>query len=983
MPKPTLVLIDGHSLAFRAFHALPLNLATPDGELTNAVYGFTSMLLNVLRDYQPEYVAVAFDVGKTFRHEMYEPYKGHRERMPDELRSQVERIKEVVEALNIPIFTAEGYEADDVLATLARQAADKGVHTLIVTGDRDILQVVDDHIHVLTSGRQFSDTIIYDPATIQEKYGLRPDQLLDLKALVGDKSDNIPGVRGIGEKGATELLQKYGSLDQILAHLDEVKPERARKALAENRDAAELSRKLGRIVTEAPVKLDLAACRTRDYDRNRVIKLFQDLAFRSLVDRLPVVEREARGEGDTETRGHGDVKREGRGEGETRGPGDAETWGRGEGETRGRGDEEMQMALFAAEAPVARPSELPVQQAADTHLVTTPAALAEVAARMAAARRIAFDTETTGTDPHAAELVGLAVAWEPGDTPGHSAYIPLRHRDIEQLPWDAVRQALQPVFADPKITKVAHNASYDLAMLARNDLHVTTDPAAGVEHGLIDTMVAGFLIDPGSRGLGLKDLAWTRLKLEMTPISALIGTGKGQITMDQVPAATAAAYACADAAVTLRLADVLLPELAERGLMPLFRDIEMPLVPVLVAMESAGVKVDVPFLEQMSADLTRRLYEIEREIQQIAGYAFNVNSTQQLSDVLFGKLGLPTEGLKRTQAGGYSTAADVLESLRGRHEIIDLILMQRQLSKLLNTYVNALPGMVNLRTGRLHTSFNQTGAETGRISSSNPNLQNIPVRTELGREIRRAFVAEPGWKLLSADYSQVELRILAHISGDEYLLAAFARGEDIHASAAAKVYGIPLSQVTKEQRSVAKMMNFATSYGVTAYGLAQRTGLSRSEAEQFMQRYFATYPGVKRYIEETKRLAREQGYVETLLGRRRYFPVLRTQATGAQANAIRQAAERAAINHPIQGTAADIIKIAMIRLFRALNAGGYRARIILQVHDELVLEVPDDELIPVARLVKETMEGAYQLKAALKVDMEAGPNWYELEPVSA
>jgi DNA polymerase-1 len=468
----------------------------------------------------------------------------------------------------------------------------------------------------------------------------------------------------------------------------------------------------------------------------------------------------------------------------------------------------------------------------------------------------------------------------------------------------------------------------------------------------------------------------------MTPISALIGTGKNQITMDKVPAETAGAYAAADAAMTLRLAELLLPELAQKGLTSLFRDVEMPLVPVLVAMEAAGVKVDVPLLRQMSVDLTRRLRELEKEIQEIAGYAFNVNSTQQLADVLFGKLGLPTEGLKKTQAGSYSTAADVLEGLRGRHEIIDLILEQRQLSKLIGTYVDALPGLVNPRTGRLHTSFNQAGAETGRLSSTNPNLQNIPIRTDVGREIRRAFIAETGNVLLSADYSQVELRILAHICGDEYLLAAFARDEDIHASAAAKVYGVPLNQVTKEQRSVAKMMNFATSYGVTAFGLAQRTGLSRGEADQFMQRYFAMYPGVKRYIDETKKLAREQGYVETLLGRRRFFPVLRTQATGMQANAIRQAAERAAINHPIQGTAADIIKIAMSRLFEALNAGGYRSRLTLQVHDELVLEVPEGELLPVSRLVKVTMEDAYELKAKLKVDLEAGPNWYELEPVS-
>ena len=943
MSNPTLVLIDGHSLAFRAFHAIPLSLTSPSGELTNAVFGFTSMLLNVLREQEPEYVVVAFDVGKTFRHEMYDAYKGHRERMPDELRDQVERIKEVVNTLNIPVFTAEGYEADDVLATLARQAAGQGVNSLIVTGDRDILQVVDEHIRVLTSGRQFSDTIIYDPAAVEAKYGLRPDQLVDLKALVGDKSDNIPGVRGIGEKGATDLLQKYGTLDAVYEHLDEVKPDRARNALTEGRESAELSHRLGQITTAVPVQLDLAACRTRDYDRARVVALFQDLAFRSLVEKLPGTE------GDTETRRHGDTET-------------------GE-----------QLGLFASEAPDAQSTNLPIYQSTSSSLlVTTAPALVELVEKLAAASMIAFDTETTGTDPQAAELVGLAVGWaqtvEVSETSKvSSAYIPVQHFDVTNLPWETVRAALQPIFADPKTAKVAHNASYDLGMLARYGLNVAGE--------LVDTMVAEWLIDPGSRGLGLKDLAWTRLKTEMTPISALIGAGKNQITMDKVPAETAGAYAGADAAMTLRLAEILLPELEQKGLTSLFRDVEMPLVPVLVAMEAAGVKVDVPLLRQMSVDLTRRLRELEGEIQEIAGYAFNVNSTQQLADVLFGKLGLPTAGLKKTQAGAYSTAADVLEGLRGQHEIIELILEQRQLSKLIGTYVDALPGLVNPRTGRLHTSFNQAGAETGRLSSTNPNLQNIPIRTDVGREIRRAFIAETGNVLLSADYSQVELRILAHICGDEYLLAAFARDEDIHASAAAKVYNIPLSQVTKEQRSVAKMMNFATSYGVTAYGLAQRTGLSRGEADQFMQRYFAMYPGVKRYIEETKQLARDQGFVETLLGRRRFFPVLRTQATGQQANAIRQAAERAAINHPIQGTAADIIKIAMSRLFHALNEGGYRSRLTLQVHDELVLEVPEGELLPVSRLVKETMEGAYELKAKLKVDLEAGPNWYEMEPV--
>ena len=951
MSNPRLVLIDGHSLAFRAFHALPLDMAAPTGELTNAVFGFTSMLLNVLREQGPEYVAVAFDVGKTFRHAMYDAYKGHRERMPDELRSQVERIKQVVETLNIPIFTAEGFEADDVLATLARQAEAQSVDAMIVTGDRDILQMVDEHISVLTSGRKFSDTIIYDPAGVQAKYSLRPDQLVDLKALLGDKSDNIPGVKGIGEKGATDLLKKYGSLDAVYAHLDEVTPERLKNALTDGKADAELSEKLGRIVTDVPVQLDLAACRTHDYDRAKAVALFQELAFRSLAEKLPAPH------GDTETHRLGDA-------GAVR-----EELGNGEAPVE-------QLGLFPVETRVLPSPGLPAPSSAGASiLITTAPTLVELTEKLASASTIAFDTETTGTDPQAAELVGLSVGWEEKAFEVSSAYIPVQHFDVVNLPWEMVRAALQPIFADPKSAKIAHNASYDLGMLARYGLNVAGD--------LVDTMVAEWLIDPGSRGLGLKDLAWTRLKVEMTPISALIGTGKSQITMDKVPAATAGAYAAADAAMTLRLAEILLPELEQKGLTSLFRDVEMPLVPVLVAMEAAGVKVDVPFLRQMSVDLTRRLRELEKEIQQIAGYAFNVNSTQQLADVLFGKLGLPTEGLKKTQAGSYSTAADVLEGLRGRHEIIDLILEQRQLSKLIGTYVDALPGLVNPRTGRLHTSFNQAGAETGRLSSTNPNLQNIPIRSDVGREIRRAFIADAGNVLLSADYSQVELRILAHICQDEYLLAAFGRDEDIHASAAAKVYGVPLSQVTKEQRSVAKMMNFATSYGVTAFGLAQRTGLSRSEADQFMQRYFAMYPGVKRYIEETKKLAREQGFVETLLGRRRFFPVLRTQATGLQANAIRQAAERAAINHPIQGTAADIIKIAMSRLFRSLTVSGYRSRLTLQVHDELVLEVPEAELLAVSRLVKETMEGAYDLDAKLKVDMEAGLNWYEMEPVRA
>ncbi len=952
MANPKLVLIDGHSLAFRAYHALPMDMAAPSGELTNAVFGFVSMLLNVLRDRRPDYMVVAFDVGRTFRDDLYSAYKGHRERTPRELETQVERIQEVLQALNIPIVTKEGFEADDVLSTLACQAEASAVDSLIVTGDRDILQIVDEHITVLTSGRRFSDVILYTPTAVEERYGLRPDQLVDYKALIGDKSDNIPGVRGVGEKGAATLLQKYGTLEEIYAHLDEVSPERSRKALEDGREEAALSKRLGQIVTEVPIQLDLDACRLRGYDRNRVIAIFQDLSFRSLVDRLPPSDEQG-GQASDEL-----VQAEA---------------GSEPAKTAGSEPRAEQMALFptkTAQMPSATPQ--PSTPPPGPYLVVLDeGALRDVAAKLAAAPMVAFDTESTGIDPHSADLVGLSVAWD--RAPDAAAYIPVRHPEAGQLSWQTIRELLQPVFADERITKVAHNASYDIAMLSRHGLVM-----AGK---LIDTMIAEWLVDPSNRGLGLKDLAWTRLHVEMTPITELIGKGKNQLTMDQVPLAQAAPYAAADAAMTLRLADLVLPELAERNLTDLFERVEMPLVPVLAAMESAGIKVDVPYLQKMSRELTARLHELERGICELAGYVFNINSTQQLADVLFGKLALPAEGLKKTQAGNYSTAADVLEGLRGKHEIVDLILEQRMLSKLLGTYVDALPALVNPRTGRIHTSFNQTGAETGRISSNTPNLQNIPIRSDVGREIRRAFVAEDSCRLLSVDYSQVELRILAHVSGDENLLAAFARGEDIHSSAAAAVYGVPLDKVTKQQRSVAKMMNFATAYGVSAYGLSQQSGLSRSDAEAFMARYFATYPGIRRYLDDTIALAYEHGYVETLLHRRRYFPVLKTTGRGQRAYVARQAAERAAINHPVQGTAADIIKIAMTQLYHALQDRGYRARLQLQVHDELVLEVPDAELTEVARLTKEIMEGAYELKAPLRVDMEAGQNWCDMEKV--
>ena len=919
--KKKLVLIDGHALAYRAFHALPPTLSTKGGELTNATYGFTSMLLNVLRDERPDYVIVAFDVGRTFRHEEYAEYKAHRGKMPEELHYQFERIREIIKALNIPIVEVPGYEADDVLGTLCRQAAAQGVETLIVTGDTDTFQLIGEHTRVLTSRRQFSDTIIYDEQGIEKRYGLKPVQLVDYKAIIGDQSDNIPGVRGVGEKTATALLQQYGSVENIYQHLDEVKPVRFREALAKARDAALLSKHLATIVTDVPISLDLEASRFGAFDKARLETIFRELEFRSLMDRLPG--------------------------GEVGGP-------------------PQQLSLFAEEKVAAPPERT---TPTEHQIVDTVPALDALVERLRQARAVTFDVETTSTDAMKAELVGIALTVESGK----GAYIPVGHRTAtgNQLPLDTVLNKLGPILTAPGIARYAHNGKYDITVLARHGLPISDLT--------FDTMIAEWLIDPASHNLGLKNLARARLSVEMTSITELIGTGKKQKTMDHMSVEQVAPYAAADVDMTHRLVSVLEPELRTRALWKLFTEIEMPLVSVLAEMEMRGVKLDVEYLKEISIDLQKRLAALEQQIQQMVGYSFNIGSTQQLSQALFHTLGLPATGVTKTKSGHYSTAANVLENLRGKHQVIDLLLEHRQLSKLLSTYVEALPALVNPRTGRVHTSYNQTGTVTGRLSSSEPNLQNIPIRTEAGREVRRAFVADKGHLLLAADYSQVELRILAHISQDPAMLEAFHRGEDIHATTAAALYDVPISQVTPAMRRVAKTTNFAISYGVTGYGLSQQTELTPEEGNKFITAYFTRFPKVKAYLDETRRRAAEQGYVETLLGRRRYFPELKSQAK-AHAGA-RAAAERMAINTPIQGTAADIIKIAMVRLHRALRERGLQAGMILQVHDELVLEVPTGEVKTVSPLVRRIMEGAYQLDAPLKVDVKLGKNWLEMEDV--
>ncbi|HOT90012.1 MAG TPA: DNA polymerase I [Anaerolineae bacterium] len=923
-----LVLVDGHSLAYRAFHALPEDMKTSTGEPTNASYGFTSMLLGVLADEKPDYVIVTFDKGPSFRVREYAEYKAHRVKMPPEMQVQMGRIRDIVAALGIPVVELDDYEADDLLGTLARQAAEAGLDVLIVTGDRDALQLVDEHTTVLTSGRRFSDTLRYTPETVREKYGLEPQQLVDLKALTGDTSDNIPGVRGVGEKGGIALLQKYGSLDGIYAHLDELAA-RYQSALAENRELAYLSQRLGRIVRDAPVNLDLQAARaTWNYDRERLLALLRQLEFRSLLGRLPG--------------------------GEAPSPVQASAPAEGQ-----------QLSLFGEPEAPQPTSPAPVPGLGDYRLVADESALAQLTTQLGAAAVVAVDTEATGTDAMLADLVGISIT----DREGTAWYIPLRAPAGEPtLGVETVARHLGGLLANPAIAKVGHNLKYDIELLKRHGLDV-----AGP---LFDTMVAEWVLNPDSGNLGLKNQAWARLGLQMTEISALIGTGREQKTMDQVSLAQVVSYAGADADVALRLAGVLRPELAARQQAQLFEDLEMPLLPVLVDMEMTGVKLDVDWLTTLSAELTTRLLDLEQQIYHHAGVEFNINSTQQLSDVLFKRLGLPTRGIGKTKSGHYSTRAGVLEDLQGTHPIVDAILTHRELSKLKSTYVEALPSLVNPRTGRVHTSYNQTGTVTGRLSSSNPNLQNIPIRSQEGRRVRRAFVAEKGCLLIGADYSQVELRVMAHVSRDEGLIAAFERGEDIHATTAAAVYGIPLDAVTYEQRRIAKAVNFGLIYGQSAYGLSRQVGITVEEAEAFIKRYFERFPRVRDYMERVQREVVAQGYVETLLHRRRYFPELApNNQLSAQA---RQAAQRMAINTPIQGSAADIIKLAMLRTHRMLRERRLRARMILQVHDELVLEAPEDEREAVIALLREAMGEAFEMVVPLKVDVEVGLNWEEM-----
>jgi DNA polymerase-1 len=928
---PVLYLIDGHALAYRTYFALTRGSAsftTRSGEPTAGVFGFTSVLLKILEQDRPDYLAVAFDTGKTFRDDLFSEYKGTREKMPDDLRVQIERIRQLVDAFNIPRLEVEGYEADDVLGSIARQASEKGLAVKIITGDRDLLQLVTDRIVVNLPGKSLAEAKDYRPDDVVAYLGVRPDQIVDYKALVGDTSDNIPGVPGIGEKTAVTLLKKYDTLEGVYEHLAELQ-EGQRKKLESGRDSALLSHQLAEIVTNLSIPLDLDKARTEVFDPPRVEALFRELEFRLLINRLtalyPTYGKKAAVPG-------------------------------------------QQMSMFEDSAPAVQVSA-PEQVA--FRIIDTPEALQELVKRLAGSKRISFDTETTSTDQMRARLVGISLAVD--DKLGY--YIPVGHVPTlgsQQLPTKTVLDALRGPLTDPKIEKVGHNLKYDFVILARLGLRVA--PLA------FDTMIAEWLTNPNSRNLGLKNLAWVRLNYRMTEIEELIGKGKNQKEMKDVPITEAGAYAAADAAIIFRLIDQLQPELESAKAASLMYELEMPLVEVLADMEMTGIALDKPYLAKMSTELTTRMGELEQQVFGAVGESFNLNSTQQLSHAIFDRLKMvPPGGTKRTASGFYSTSAEVLEALRGKHPVVDSILEYRELSKLKSTYVDALPLEVNPETDRVHTSYNQTGSVTGRIASSEPNLQNIPIRTELGRQVRNAFVAAPGDYLLSVDYSQVELRIAAHMSDDPAMLAAFRTDQDIHSATAAAVFNVPLEQVTKEQRRNAKAINFGLIYGMSAFGLTRSSELTLAESEDFVEAYFSRFPGVKRYLDSMRKSAARQGYVETLLGRRRYFPGLQNETNVN----VRNREEREAINAPIQGTAADIMKIAMLHLPDVLKKAGLSARLLLQVHDELVLECPQSQLRQTASLVQKVMEEAYPLNAPLRTEARYGSNWGTMIPLNS
>ena len=922
-----LFLLDAYALIFRAYYAFIKNpRINSKGENTSAILGFVNTLEEVLAKEQPTHIGVAFDpAGGTFRHEAYPEYKAQREATPESIRFAVPHIKEILAAYHIPVLEVAGFEADDVIGTLACQADARQIRTYLMTPDKDYGQLVTENVSIYRPSIGKNGAEIMGPEQVMAKWGLsHPSQVIDMLGLMGDASDNIPGCPGVGEKTAMKLIQDFGSVENLLAQTDQLKGA-LQKKVTENTEQIRLSKWLATISTEVPVTLDMEALAIQEPDKERLKALFEDLEFRALTQKMFAPQPAATKKNSMPIQG--DL-------------------------FEGFGTE----STTAVELPTEEESEAETLLCYDAEktayrMADTPEERQALMQVLMQAKAVSMDTETTGTEALDARLVGMSFAVEEGE----AWYVPV-------VQDESIVEEFRPFYECPDILKVGQNIKYDLQVLRNYGIRLAGPMA--------DTMIAHYLLHPEMRH-GMDYLAEAYLRYRTIPITELIGSGKQQKSMADLSPEEIRVYACEDADITLRLHHLFLPQLKEQNLLPLFEDLEMPLVAVLAEMERNGVCLDTAALHETSGKFTRLMEDLEKEIHALAGMEFNIASPKQVGEVLFDRLQI-TSKPKKTKTGQYVTSEDVLESLRSKHPIVEKILEHRGVKKLLGTYVDALPLLINPRTGHIHTNFNQTITTTGRLSSSNPNLQNIPVRDAMGKEVRKAFVSCPGDLFFSADYSQIELRIMAHLSQDANLIDAFMQGHDIHTATAAKIFKKELSEVTADERRKAKTANFGIIYGISAFGLAERMGVSRTEAKQLIDEYFITYPGVKAYMDRSIAMAREEGFTTTLWQRRCYLPDINSHNA-----TVRGYAERNAINAPIQGTAADIIKVAMVRIHKRMQAEGVQSRMILQVHDELNFSVPPHEKETIQRIVIEEMQAAAQLRVPLIADCGWGENWLE------
>ena len=918
-----LFLLDAYALIYRAYYAL---IKSPrinsKGFNTSAILGFVNTLEDVLKKENPTHIGIAFDpAGPTFRHEAYPEYKAQREETPEVIRLSVPIIKDIIRAYRIPILEVPGYEADDVIGTLATEAGKRGITTYMMTPDKDYGQLVGENVFMYRPRHNDKAFEVMGVEEVKNKYAIQsPLQVIDLLGLMGDASDNIPGCPGVGEKTAQKLIAQFGNIENLLAHTDQLKGA-LRTKVEENRKQIEFSRFLATIKTDVPLPLDMDALKRESPDEEELRKIFQELEFRTLLERIF---KEKPKETPAATPGQGDL-----------------------------------FGFFTPETT----SEPEKTNLATLHtlncnyqLVDNEGKLSQLLQNIVTQSVLSLDTETTSTDPIRAELVGMSFSY----AENQAFYVPV---PADRSEAQKIVDRFRPVFENREIMKVGQNIKYDMLVLANYGVQL--------QGPLFDTMVAHYVLQPELRH-NMDYLAEIYLNYQTIHIEELIGPkGKNQGNMRDLPPASVYEYACEDADVTLKLKNKLEKELDENNVRKLFEEIEMPLIPVLAYMERNGVRIDTEALKETSRHFTLRMKQIEEEVYQLAGTEFNIASPKQVGEVLFDRLKI-VEKAKKTKTGQYVTSEEVLESLRGKHEVVGKILEHRGLKKLLGTYIDALPQLINPETGRIHTSFNQTVTATGRLSSSNPNLQNIPIRNEDGKEIRKAFIPDDGCIFFSADYSQIELRIMAHLSGDPHMIEAFQKGQDIHAATASKIYKVPLEEVTREQRSKAKTANFGIIYGISVFGLAERLNVDRKEAKELIDGYFENYPHVKEYMDESIRIARERGYIETIFKRKRYLPDINSRNA-----VVRGYAERNAINAPIQGSAADIIKVAMVRIYQRFLKERIQSKMILQVHDELNFSVLPEEQEKVKQIVIEEMESAYKMKAPLLADSGWGQNWLE------